>query len=290
MNRIPGGNRFLPFPIILLASIVYATGFHWCYSPNEIGFGGLTGVSQIIHHFFPFLSIGMMVLIFNIPLFLLGWKLLGTQLLVRSLFAMLCTSILLDVVSSLYTFPPMDPLLAAIFGGLLIGGSVGVIFSQSATTGGSDLIARLLKLKLRWIPLGKLLMMVDLVVIVAVAIAFQNLSSALYGIVALYISSLVTDWILYGPVTAKMAYIISSRPEDMTKAIVEDLERGVTLIHGQGAYSGVDKKIIFCAFKRHQISALKQLIREIDPDAFFIVCDAREILGDGFGDIYRTDI
>ena len=190
-------------------------GFNWCYEPNEIGFGGITGVAQIINAFLPWAPIGTVVILLNAPLFLLGWRLLGGHLLLSSLYAMFVSSVAIDVLHMLHTFQPMDPMLASIYGGVLMGGSLGIVFLQGATTGGTDLIARLLKLKLAWLPMGKLLMAIDLVVIVAVALAFENAYSALYGVVALYLSSKVMDMVLYGLDTAKVAYIISQDPRPL---------------------------------------------------------------------------
>lgn len=276
-------KRYLiPYLWITLASAVYAVGFNWCYVPNQIGFGGITGVGQIVNHLLPWAPIGTVVILLNIPLFLLGWKLLGGHLLVSSLFAMVVSSLMIDLLTALYTFQPMEPLLACIFGGVLMGASLGVVFLQGATTGGTDLIARLLKLKFAWLPMGKLLMAIDLVVIVAVALAFRSLGSALYGLVALYISSIVMDGVLYGLDNAKVAYIISDRHEELTRRLLE-LDRGVTLLQGKGAYSGRDKQVILCACARTQIIPVKRAVQEIDPDAFVIVCDAHEILGEGFG-------
>ncbi|MGN0968533.1 MAG: YitT family protein, partial [Oscillospiraceae bacterium] len=182
-------KKAVPYLWIILASAVYAVGFNWCYGPNGIAFGGLTGVAQIINAALPWAPIGTVVILLNIPLFLLGWKLLGGRLLVTSLFAMVVSSAFIDVLDSLVQFRPMNPLLACIYGGVLIGAALGVIFQQGATTGGTDLIARLLKLPLPWLPVGKLLMAVDLIVIVAVALAFRSLDSALYGVVSLYITT-----------------------------------------------------------------------------------------------------
>ena len=280
----------LPYLWITLASAVYALGFCWCYDPNQIGFGGITGVGQIINYFFPILPIGTVVIILNIPLFLLGWRLLGGHLLVSSLYAMFVSSIFIDVINLFFTFEPMDPLLACIFGGVLMGGSLGVVFLQGATTGGTDLIARLAKLKLAWLPMGKLLLGIDLVVIVAVALAFHNLYSALYGVVALYISSLVMDGVLYGIDNAKVAYIISDSYQQITDAIIHDIDRGVTILHGTGAYSGAEKKVLLVAFKQRQIVALKRTVKEIDPAAFLIVCEAHEVLGDGFREYRQNDL
>lgn len=197
MNRV-AKQYVLPYLWITLASAVYAVGFNWCYEPNQIGFGGITGVGQIINHILPWAPIGTVVIILNIPLFLLGWKLLGGHLLVSSLYSMFISSIFIDILHMIHTFEPMEPILGCIFGGVIMGGSLGVVFLQGATTGGTDLIARLLKLKLAWLPMGRLLLAVDLLVIVAVAVAFRNIYSALYGVVALYISSFVMDQVLYG--------------------------------------------------------------------------------------------
>ena len=276
--------------IIVGASLIYAVGFNWCYVPNDIAFGGITGVGQIVNFLLPWAPIGTVVIVLNIPLFLLGWRLLGGHLLISSLFAMAVSSVFIDLIDSLYQFPPMDPLLACIFGGVLLGLSLGLVFQQGATTGGTDLLARLIKLKLSWLPMGKLLLAVDLVVIVAVSVVFQNLFSALYGLVSLYISSLVMDGVLYGMDQAKVAYIISNHPKEISATIVRELGRGVTILHGMGAYSGAEKKVLFCAFKQRQIVALKRVVKEIDPSAFLIVCEAHEVLGEGFREYKQNDL
>lgn len=283
-------KRVLPYLWIILASAVFAVGFNWCYVPNGIAFGGMTGVAQIVNAVFPRVPIGTVVIILNIPLFLLGWKLLGGRLLVTSLFAMAASSVLIDMLDSLYQFSPMNPLLACIYGGVLIGAALGFIFQQGATTGGTDLIARLLKLPLPWLPVGKLLMAVDLIVIVAVALAFRSVDSALYGVVSLYISTKVMDGVLYGMDNAKMAYIISARPEETAAAIMRDMDRGVTILHGRGAWSGEEKKVLLVAFKQRQIVRLKRAVKELDPAAFLIVCEAHEVLGDGFREYKQNDL
>ena len=276
--------------ILLPVSFVYAVGFCWCYQPNNIAFGGITGVAQIIQVFLPAAPVGVVTILLNVPLFLLGWRLLGGKLLLSSLYAMAVTSLAIDVVDHLFTFPPMDPMLAAIFGGVILGATLGVVFLRGATTGGTDLIARLLKLALPWLPMGRLVLAVDLVVIAATALAFQNLNSALYGIVALYISSLVVDAILYGLDTAKVAYIISDRSEDICRSIVDRLDRGITILPGRGFYSGEERKVLLCAFKQREIAVIRAIVKELDPDAFLIVCPAHEVLGEGFRDYPKNDL
>ncbi|MEQ2441937.1 YitT family protein [Pseudoflavonifractor intestinihominis] len=276
--------------MITVASAIYAVGFNWFYMPNDIAFGGITGVGQIINAILPWAPIGTVVIILNIPLFILGWRLYGGHLLLSSLYAMAVSSVFIDLVNSFWTFEPMDSLLACIFGGILMGASLGLVFQQGATTGGTDLIARLLKLKISWLPMGRLLMATDLVVIVATAIAFGSIYSALYGLVALYIASIVMDRMLYGLDSAKVAYIISDHFKEIADALVNDLDRGVTILQGQGAYSRAEKKVLMCAFKQRQIVSIKRMVKQLDPSAFIIVCDAYEVLGDGFREYKQNDL
>ena len=290
MNRPFVKTYLFPAAAITLAAAVYALGFVWCYVPNGIAFGGLTGAAQIINRLFPALPIGVTVIALNIPLFLLGWKLIGGRLLMFSLYAMLLSSVFIDLLTSLRDWQPMEPLLGCIFGGLLVGSSLGLVFRQGATTGGTDLLARLLKLKLAWLPMGRLLMGIDLAVILTAAAVFGTLYAALYGLVALYVSTIVMDGVLYGLDTAKVAYIISDRNAEISEAIVRDLDRGVTILHGRGAYTGKEREVLMCAFKQREIAAIRAAVKEIDPNAFLIVCDAREVLGEGFRDYKKDDL
>ncbi len=275
---------------IALGSILYSVSFDWFYVPNQIGFGGLTALGMILNHLSPAIPIGTVVLVLNIPIFILGWKFLGGRTLVSSLFAMAATSVLVDFIAAVYTFPPMDPMLAAIFGGVTLGVSLGMIFSKGATTGGTDLIARLLKLPFAWLPVGRLLMAVDLAMLLAVSIAFRSMESAMYGIISLYISTLVMDSVLYGLDRSKVAYIVTSKPRPMAAEIDRQLDRGATFLYGEGSFSGQDKLVLMCAFKQRQIVPLKALVNELDPEAFMIVCDAHEVMGLGFRRYQKNDL
>ena len=267
---------------IALGSILYSVSFDWFYVPNQIGFGGLTALGMILNHFSSAIPIGTVVLVLNIPLFILGWRFLGGRTLVSSLFAMTATSVLVDMLAAMYTFPPMDPMLAAIFGGVSLGIALGMIFAKGATTGGTDLIARLLKLPFAWLPMGKLMLAVDLTMLLAVSAVFRSLESAMYGIIALYITTAVMDQVLYGLDRSKVAYIVTTNPRPMAAEIDRQLDRGVTYLHGEGSFSGQDKLVLMCAFKQRQIVPLKALVHVLDPEAFLIVCDAHEVLGQGF--------
>ena len=215
--------------MIALGAGIYALAFDGCFVPNGIAFGGVTGLAQIVHFFLPRLPVGTLVILFNIPLFLLGWRLFGNHMLISSIVAMTASSLCIDGLALLYPFPPMeDKLLACLVGGVLLGVSLGVIFLQGATTGGTEIVARLLKLKFAWLPMGKLLLCADLVVVSIAALVFRSVGTALYGVVALYLSTFVMDQVLYGLDNAKVAYIISDRPEDLVMVVVSDLERSVS--------------------------------------------------------------
>lgn len=275
---------------IALGSALYSLSFDWFYVPNQIGFGGLTALGMILNYLSPAIPIGMVVLILNIPLFLLGWKFLGGHTLVSSLFAMTATSVLVDLIAAMYTFPSMDPMLAAIFGGVSLGVSLGMIFSKGATTGGTDLTARLLKLPFAWLPMGKLLMVVDLTMLLSVSLVFRSMESAMYGMISLYISTLVMDGVLYGLDQSKVAYIVTTRPQEIAAEIDRQMDRGATFLHGEGSFSREEKLVLMCAFKQKQIVPLKALVHELDPEAFLIVCDAHEVLGQGFRRYQKNDI
>ncbi len=275
--------------IIILACILYSFSFNCFYEANQIAYGGITGFAQAIHALLGPLPVGVLVIIFNIPLFILAWKYLGGGFLLLSLFTMAVSSVFIDLMAMLYTFPAMDPLLGSIYGGVLLGFSTGLLMRQNATTGGTTILARLIKRKTPWVSMGTLQLFADLASIAVVALVVRNVNSALYGIVALYISSLVIDTVLYGASRARLAYIISmEHTTEIARAITQDLSRGVTLIPGTGGYTGQPHTVLMCAIKRNQIVALKSLVKEIDVDAFIIVCEAKEVFGRGF-ERYKAD-
>lgn len=290
MERTPA--RLLKnYLLIILGAAVYALAFDAFFVPNSVAFGGVTGLAQIVNFFLPQATVGVLVIAFNVPLFLLGWKLLGGHMLVSSLAAMMVSSVFIDLIPLLYEFPPMeDKLLACLLGGVVLGVGLGIIFLQGATTGGTEIVARLLKLKLSWLPLGKLLLIADLTVVALVALVFRNVNTALYGVVALYISTVVMDWALYGMDNAKVAYIISDKPEDIARVIMDELDRTVTYLQGEGGYLGQPKKVILCAFKQRQIVAIKETVRQVDPNAFMIVTNSHEVLGEGFGSYHNSNL
>ena len=275
--------------IITLGAVIYALAFDWFVAPNQIAMGGVTGLAQIVNALVPVLPVGVLSILVNVPLFLAGWRLLGGRLLVSSLYAMAVSSLAIDVIAWMHTFPPMDPILATLYGGAGMGVGLGWVFSQGATTGGTDIIGKLLKLKFPWLPIGKLVMIPDMVVVILAAVVFGTVNAALYGLIQMYLLSKVMDMILYGWDTSRVAYIITDRWEETVQGLL-DMNRGVTLLQGKGAYTGAEKQVLLVAFRQREIVPIKRMLREIDPKAFFIVCDAHEILGEGFGDYQKEEI
>lgn len=272
---------------IALACALMAFAFDWFYAPNDLSLGGFTGIAQVLNFFAPVLPVGITVIVLNAPLFLLSLKRFGRRFLVRSFFAVAVNSLFIDFFPLFIDFQPMDKLLGCIYGGVLVGVSLGWMLREEATTGGTELGAWLLKAKIPQLSIGTLCLAIDLTVIVLYAAVFRNMENALYGGIALYISTKVMDMVVYGGSAAKLAYIISNRQEEITHELLAR-DMGVTRLSATGAYTNNDKPVLLCAVRRREIVAVKRLVNEIDPTAFFIVCDAREVLGEGFTE-YKPD-
>lgn len=276
------------YTVITAGSLLFALAFDWFFAPNQVAMGGITGAAQVINALVPALPVGVLTIVLNVPLFLAGWRLIGFYLLASSLFSMAVSSAAIDLIALAWEFPPMDPMLASLCGGALLGLGLGLVFSQGATTGGTDIVARLLKLKFPWLPMGQLILIPDGIVLAAAALAFGDVSAALYGAVALFVTARVMDTVLYGLDTCKTAYIISDNWQQIAAVLLEQ-DRGVTILRGQGAYTGADKQVLLVAFRQRDIVQVRRTVHSLDPRAFMIVCNAHEVLGEGFGDYQKED-
>ena len=250
-------------------------------SPNSIAPGGVTGISMIVNHLLPRLPVGGLIIVINLPLFVMGWRSEGRTFLLKSVAGTALSSVFIDLFSGRFSYTE-DALMAAIYGGLLMGAGLGLVLSRGATTGGSDIAGRLLLNRFPYMSFGRVIFAVDLCVITLAAAVFRHISYALYSIISLYVSSIVIDGILYGSDPAKIAYIMTPRTREVVEAIGKQLSRGATLLNGEGAYTGRPQQVVLCAIKRRQIAALKELVINVDPDAFMIITEAHEVLGRGF--------
>lgn len=268
-----------------LGAVIYAAGFRLFLYPHSIVVGGLTGISMIIN-FMSGLPVGIMVIVMNIPLFAISWKRFGLGFIILSLFSMILSSALTDVFGLLNWSITDEPLLACIYGGLIKGLGLGMIYSTGGSTGGSDIVAKFLRLRYPYVNFGTLLLLLDVAVVLVFTLCFKRYDSAMYAIIAMFISSKTIDFVLYGVSNSKVCYIISDASEEIKHAINENLNRGVTILHGAGAYSGKEKDVILCVIKRQQIVEVRSIIKRYDENAFVIMSDSREVFGRGFSSIY----
>ena len=264
-----------------LGSALFALGFAVFLQPNGMNSGGISGLAMVIVELLDFGSVGVISIAINLPLFLLGGIKIGKRFFLGSLLGMILSSLLIDAIS-VFPMPQMEPLIAAIYGGVVCGLGLGIVFMSGTSTGGSDILVRLLKLKYRNVPIGQISMSFDAIVVVLTGIVFGDVRNALYTGITAFLCGKVIDGVVYRFDYSDVALIISSEYEAIAVAIGEKLDRGATFLHGEGSYSHTDTKVVLAAVKKQQIAELKELVMEIDPKAFLIVQEAHQVLGDGF--------
>lgn len=260
---------------------IYAVGIHSFTVPNHIAPGGLSGIATIVNYFTGF-PIGTFVLILNLPILLLALKFLGGRFTMVTMKTVLVSTFMLDVVMAPVPTYVGNPLLAAIFGGLCIGIGLGVVFRRGSTTGGTDIIMRLLRLKFPHMSMGNLMMILDLMVIALSVVAFGNLEVGLYGIITIYCCSTAIDRVLSAGDKGKTVMVFSGKNSEIAAVIMQEINRGVTYLKGRGAYSGNEQDIIFCAVRSHEYVKLQRIIYSVDPSAFVVVSDSEKVYGEGF--------
>lgn len=269
---------------ILAGSFIYAAGFQYILLPNSMPSGGVGGIAMIINKFTNF-PIGTLIIILNIPLFLFAWKKLGFKFMISSLVGMVLSSVCIDILAIFPHVITREPLLTCVFGGIIIGAGLGLIYRTGATTGGSDIVAKLIRVRYPFMNFGTAMLILDIIIISLYAVIFDKIESSMYALITMFLSSKVIDLVLYGADVAKLCIIISDHGDAVRDFIFESLDRGVTFLHGAGGYSEKDKKIVMCAIRPQQIVELRTSIKEVAPDAFIIITDSREVFGDGFSDI-----
>ena len=271
----------------ILGSAVFALGFSLFLIPNDINTGGVSGLAMILRELLGFGSVGMLTLAINIPLFLLGGAKIGRRFFAGSLLGMVVSSVLIDVFA-LIPMSSQEPMIGALYGGVLCGAGLGLVFMAGASTGGSDIMVRLLKKKYRNVPIGRISIVFDAVVVLLTGLVFRDISKALYSGIVVFVSGQVIDAVVYRFDYSRVALIITREHEAVVKAIDRKLERGATYLHGAGSYTGQDMEVILTVVRKGQLAELKELVMEIDEHAFVIVQEAHQVLGDGFSD-YSPD-
>ncbi|MEI6889742.1 MAG: YitT family protein [Bacteroidales bacterium] len=274
---------FLSYGFIVVGSFILASAFVLFFTPYKIIPGGVYGISIVLHYVLG-TPIGMMALCFDIPLTIIGMKVLGPRFGFKTVLGFSLTAVFTDTLTWLWGFEPLvngDALLSSIFGGLLCGLGLGLIFRSKATSGGSDIVAAIIA-KYTKLPIGQLMIMVDSVIVLLGLFVFQDWKIPLYSWIAIFITGKVIDGVLEGINYEKSLFIISEKHEEIRDKIINNLNRGGTIIEGQGMFNMAERKIIFTVVSRRELVILEEYIHQIDPKAFLTVFNASEILGEGF--------
>lgn len=265
----------------ILGGAFFALGFDLFLIPNGLNTGGVSGLSMVVVEIVGIGSVGLVQIALNVPLFLIGGLKIGRKFFAGSLLGMMSSSVFIDLFA-MFSAPKTEMLLGVIYGAVLCGVGIGIVFAAGTSTGGADILVRLLKLKYRNVPVGQIVLCIDLCVAVLTGIVFRDVTKILYTGITVFITSRVVDAVVYRFDYSKVALIVTKEYAEVAKRIGENLGRGTTFLHGEGAYSGAQTKVVLTAVKRQQLAELKELVTMIDPNAFIIVQEAHQVLGDGF--------
>jgi len=279
---------FVCYSLITLGAMIMAAGYVFFIAPNKIVPGGVYGIGIVLHHLIG-IPVGLTGLAFNIPLTIIGIRILGPRFGVKTVVGFVLASLFIDGLTLVWGDQPLVPddmLLSSIFGGVLIGFGLGLIFKSRATSGGSTIIAMIMS-KYTRLPIGQTLMVVDSVIVLVGLVAFGDWTIPLYSWIVIYITGKVIDGVLQGVSYDKTLFIISEKYREISDKIMIDLNRGGTLIEGRGMYKQDEKKIIFVNVSRRELAILQDYIHGVDPEAFVTVIDASEILGKGFKSLHE---
>ena len=273
-------ETLIKYAVITLGSAMLGFGLSCFMAPNNIISGGVSGIATVVNHFTGF-PLGVFALLLNIPIFIWGLIKLGKSLGLATLYGTVTLSVFIDLFA--FIGPVTDDiLLATLFGGLICGVGHGIGLYVGATTGGVDIVAKIVQLWFRHIQLGRILLFVDLVVITSAMLIYKDFNIGLYSIVCLWLTSVSIDRILEGFNFGKLIFVVSDYSIEIAEKINLDMERGATFLHGYGSYTGNQKNIIMCTIKKREIPVIKDIIMSYDKNAFVLITDVREVLGEGF--------
>lgn len=270
--------------LFTVGAAIYALSVSIFTLPNNIAPGGVTGIATVLNRLFGF-PVGTTAFIINIPLFILAFRIFGKSFLSKTVVATVITSVALDIAPLIpYTYTS-DKILAALYGGVLSGFGLSLVFLRGGTTGGTDIGARLINHAFSGISVGRAVLILDAAVVIMSAVAFASIESALHSVIVIFVTSKVIDTVIYGVDRGKLVYIVTGKGEKVSKAIMDELERGVTVIPSRGGYTGEQKDTLMCALRLNEVSSVRRMVQQNDPQSFMIISDASEIVGLGFKDV-----
>lgn len=270
---------------IVSGALFYALGYSFFFYPNGVVPGGVTGIATIVNYLSGW-PVGVVSMCINIPLFAFAWRHFGMRFMLMSLAATVFIYVFVDSFALIDVVVTDNIFLAATIGAFLNGTGLGLAYRSGATTGGVDIVAKVLRRKYQDINFGTIIMLLNVVIIGAYGLIFRKWEAVMYTIIAQFVVSKAIDTVLYGMNTSKVCYLISDKSMEIEKTITSSMHRGVTIIHGTGGYTGEPREILMCVIKKRQITDLRMIVKAMDPKAFFIVTDAKDVFGNGFGNIY----
>ena len=275
-------QTIIDYIVIAIGAVIFSLGIVMFSAPNNIAPGGVSGIGTMLNHLFN-IPIGSVIIAFNIPLFIFSFKKFGKKFFYKSLYATFLTSTLIDILPFIlekhYIY---SPLLASIFGGVSIGVGVGIIFLRGGTTGGADILAKLIKLKHPHLSLGTLVFIIDAVIVVSTLFVYGSIEALLYSTILFFVTSRAVDAIIFGAARSKMLLIITSSPKEISKKIMDEIGHGVTLIPASGGYTDNTKTIILSVVRPNEVAEINKFVKEIDRGAFTVITESNEVLGYGF--------
>ena len=286
------------FALMTIGAFIYAFGIAVFLDPNHLAPGGVSGLSIILNSLIKFgefqIGTGVWIFVINIPLMIIGLVVFKLRFLLGTVYVTALSSAIIEVIDRGFSayIPDMTNhlVIAALAGGALVALGIGLVFRGGGSTGGFDIVVKLLRRKFRHMKTGVLYLILDFSIIVLSAIAFQNILVAMYAVITVFVNSTVLDLVLYGKDNAKMVYIISDCPERVSERLIKEVETGVTLLHGEGAYTGKNKKVLMCVLHDHQYPMLRDVVKQEDKHAFLIVTKATEIYGEGYKNPYADEL
>lgn len=273
---------------IVLGSFMYACGISLFLDPNNLAPGGLIGIAVILNRLLG-LETGTLFFLLNIPVVCLGlWK-FGPRFIGSTFFAIAINSVFTNDMAG-FGVVTTDPLLASLAGSILVGAGIAFVFRSGATTGGIDIIIKIIRMKYKHLKTGHLFLSIDIVIVVISGFVFQDFNIVMYALIAVVVSGRVIDYVLYGGDEAKLIYVISDHADQIADRILKEMSVGATFLKGQGAFTGNDKKVILCAVRKNQSPKLEEIVKSEDKKAFLIISSAHEIYGEGYKNIYKEKL
>lgn len=281
-------EMIVDFIFFIIGSLIYAASVNIFTSPNQIAPGGFTGIATLINHLYS-LPIGSVMFALNIPLFIIAYRVFGKDFIAKTIIATVLLSVVIDIMANIYPVYAGDKLMAAIFGGVCSGGGIALILYRGATSGGTDILAKLLRIKWPHISMGTVIMFADICVVTMAGLIYGSLESALYAFITTFVASRTIDYVLYGRGYGKMLLIFTDNPHEVSTAITEEMGRGVSILDATGAYTGKHKAMLVCAVRTNEIAKISKLIKKNDPNPFIIITEAGEIFGQGFKPLHKPE-